>query len=123
MIENKKQVNYDQNVKLPIWLIRHAVTCWWNEKPIKEGAIDLDDLTKKLQQVADSNARSMKPVAWQYRWLNPSGLEVSTDMLEWKPCVVKYAGQSLENRIKDLQSYELDGKPMYEVRVLYAEEN
>lgn len=117
-----KEVEHDQNTKLPIWLIRHTVACWWNERPMEGGAINLDGLSSMLQQAADSGAKAMKPVAWQYRWLNPSGSEVSADMLEWKPCVEKYAGQSLENRIKELRSYDMDGKPMYEVRALYAEE-
>jgi hypothetical protein len=120
-MENNRETEYDQHATIPIWLVRHAVTCWWNEKPINGGTPDLDKLSEMLQKVADSQGEKVNPVAWQYRWLNPSNSAVHPEMLEWKPCVPKYAGQDLEGRIKELRSYEIDGKPLYEVRALYSE--
>lgn len=62
----------------------------------------------------------MEIVAWQYRWLNPSGSRQPESMLKWQLCESKYPGQSVEDRVKDLLSYETDGKPQYEVRPLFA---
>jgi hypothetical protein len=65
--------------------------------------------------------REEVPVAWQYRWLDPSGEAVHTSQTVWKPIDGIAAGQSLENKIEELRGYRGQyGQPIYEVRALYA---
>lgn len=35
---------------IEIWLALHAVICWWNENPIKNGALNLDRLEEMMSK-------------------------------------------------------------------------
>lgn len=76
-----------------------------------------------LNQCIKYAQQDVEPVAWQYRWLNPLNENHPESALRWEPCEPKYAGQTLEARIAELRSYEMDGKPQYEVRPLYEVPN
>jgi hypothetical protein len=61
-----------------------------------------------------------EPVAWEYRWTNPGNQTPQPDeMLEWKP-IEHPNGQTLQEKIADLEAYRYDGKPCYEVRKLFT---
>ena len=59
------------------------------------------------------------PELWQYRWTNPACDLVSDDNMAWKRVVVRRM-QTMQQRIDELLAYRYDGKPIYEVRGLYA---
>lgn len=61
-------------------------------------------------------------VAYQYRWLNPANNYAEPpSMLEWKPVEVRNTyTDTIEERVRELKAYRYDGKPVYEVRALYA---
>ena len=52
---------------------------------------------------------------WQYRWTNPGNSpDVDLEDMEWRDVVPE--------RIEKLRAYRYDGKPIYEVRSLYAKQ-
>ena len=54
-----------------------------------------------------------EPALWQYRWANPgNNPDVSLEDMEWR--------EVAPDRIEELRAYRYDGKPIYEVRALYA---
>ena len=56
-----------------------------------------------------------EPVLWQYRWTNPGNSpDVDLEDMEWRDVVPE--------RIEKLRAYRYDGKPIYEVRSLYAKQ-
>lgn len=50
----QKKFPEDENATIPLWLVRHAVTCWWNDTPIKGGSPDRAKLMDVLHAVAGS---------------------------------------------------------------------
>ena len=66
-------------------------------------------------------APALEPVAWQFRWTNPSGNpDVGPQEIDWKPLIPRSALMSIEDEVADLLAYRFDGKPCYEVRSMYA---
>ena len=64
------------------------------------------------------------PVLWQYRWANPgNNPDVSLEDMEWREVAPDDPKmQTLEARIEELRFYRYNGKPIYEVRALYAKQ-
>lgn len=65
------------------------------------------------------NTPAHKPELWQFRWLNPSGEPQPASVLEWK-IVEPLWNQTVEQKCAELLAFRYKGKPMYEVRGLYA---
>jgi hypothetical protein len=60
-----------------------------------------------------------EPVLYQFRWTNPSGDNHPESMMEWK-LVEPTWNQTVEQKYAELAAYRYGGKPVYEVRALYA---
>ena len=60
-----------------------------------------------------------EPVAYQYRWTNPSGDSQPESMLEWKEVIPAW-NQTVQQKVQELESYRYAGKPTYETRAIYA---
>ena len=68
----------------------------------------------KAESVLEDAAR------WEFRWLNPANnLHVAPSDLGWKTVNSK-GMRSEEEVLEDLQAYRYQGKPVYEVRPLFA---
>jgi hypothetical protein len=77
-----------------------------------------DEAAAALREYAGT--MDAEPVAWEYRWTNPGNQTTQPDeMLEWKP-IEHPNGQTLQEKIADLEAYRYDGKPCYEVRKLFT---
>lgn len=65
---------------------------------------------------------AVEPVLYQYRWLNPTGNQVEPkSLLEWKLVEVRNVyTDTIEERVRELEAYRHQDKPVYEVRALYA---
>lgn len=74
------------------------------------------ELRKMLDAQPDCQA---EPVAWQYRWINPSGDPIFANECEWKK-VVPFHAQPIGDRIKEIEAHRYGGQACYEVRGLYA---
>lgn len=58
---------------------------------------------------------------YQYRWLNPNGGEQPEAVLAWQTVVPNnpHIG-TVQDKVDELLAYTYDGKPVYQVRPLYA---
>jgi len=75
------------------------------------------------QEIARLEAQqAQEPVMYQYRWLNPGdNPDQPESELEWKLVEVRNVyTDTIANRIDELRGYRFSGKPVYEVRPLYA---
>lgn len=61
-------------------------------------------------------------VRYEYRWLNPANNpDEPTSATEWTLVEPRNSYvDTVEDRIRELESYRYDGKPVYEVRALYT---
>ena len=86
------------------------------EPLVSKPAQDLVDRGRKESQPAQ------EPVMYQYRWLNPGDKPDQPESeLEWKLVEVRNVyTDTIANRIDELRGYRFNGKPVYEVRPLYA---
>jgi len=85
----------------------------------EEGA---DIICKFDRSEAQQDQPAQEPVMYQYRWLNPGdNPDQPESELEWKLVEVRNVyTDTIANRIDELRGYRFSGKPVYEVRPLYA---
>ncbi|CAB5224450.1 hypothetical protein UFOVP393_82 [uncultured Caudovirales phage] len=72
-----------------------------------------------MRQATNQPAPAQEPVLYQFRWTNPSGDNHPGSMMEWKPVEPSW-NQTVEQKCAELAAYRYGGKPVYEVRALYA---
>lgn len=102
----------------------------WPAVQMREITALCDEVTRLRAEQRDERDRlraalaqaDAEPELWQYRWTNPAGDLGSEDNMAWKRVVVRrmQTMQTMQQRIDELLAYRYDGKPIYEVRALYA---
>lgn len=57
---------------------------------------------------------------WEFRWLNPGNQTVLWDgAMDWVPVKPDVRGQTIEQKVKEIQDYTWQGKRCYAVRPVY----
>ncbi|AIU44268.1 hypothetical protein RG2014_014 [Delftia phage RG-2014] len=72
---------------------------------------------------AEQRAAKLLPglnLRWEFRWLNPGNQTVLWDgALDWVPVKPDVRGQTIEQKVKEIQGYTWQGKRCYAVRPVY----
>lgn len=90
-------------------------------EPVQEVKCDCGRTHKLTAYGWASNEPVQEPVLYQYRWLNPGNNPNDHCEAEWTLVEPRNPHMdTVHDRIQELEAYRYDGKPVYEVRALYA---
>ena len=103
------------------WL-RDAITVeQLNE--LGEAMQDADIAVNAYIRDAEQRAAKLLPglnLRWEFRWLNPGNQTVLWDgALDWVPVKTDVPGQTIEQKVKEIQGHMYQGKRCYAVRPVY----
>lgn len=92
-------------------------------KELHDAMQDADIAVNRYIRDAEQRAAKLLPglnLRWEFRWLNPGNQTVLWDgALDWVPVKLDVRGQTLEQKVKELQGYMWEGKRCYAVRPVY----
>ena len=81
---------------------------------------EIDELRAELTKAQPVAQPVQEPARYEFRWLNPGdNRNVDADELAWK-LLEPRSTESMATRIAEIEFYKYNGKPIYEVRALYA---
>ena len=97
------------------WMSREDWDMGWKQTPVYLEALDDADVPLYAAPFTTD------PVRWEFRWLNPGGrAEGDGPFGDWGLLEPRSAGQTMQQLIGEMLGYRYEGKPVYEVRPLYA---
>ncbi len=79
-------------------------------------------LCAQAAALLEADAKGGEAVRYEYRWLNPANNPGDqTEAMEWKLVELRNPyTDTMQSRVRELESYRYNGKPVYEVRALYT---